>query len=154
MWSVTPHTPIEGESIVIPDNNPRPDTFLVYDSFYASNAANESNREMKQKFSASCNTQRFAMLKDAIHRNFDADVIGESRSLYNRTTGEFFTYHYDRQKGVGKKYNYSWGLEEVTVPMTVKSMKGDIPGYGYYKLMFEICDNFNRALHDRPHLAS
>ena len=146
MWSVSP---LLGGHVAPPTTNPSPLTFLCYDALYTSNAANESNRNCGQKYSASCNTQRFQVLRDAIHRDFIADEIGEHKSIYNDTFSELFTYHYDTQKGVGKKYNISWGLTRHTTPTVVAKNKNDIPGYSYYKSMFEICDHFNRALHDR-----
>lgn len=77
------------------------------------------------------------------------DKCGEWKSLKNIETGEVFTYHWDTQKGVGKKYCISWGLERTDSKHFVKFHEHRIPAYGYYKNMFEVCDNFNRGLHDR-----
>ena len=37
-----------------------------------------------------------------------ADEPGEEETIYNDETGELFTYHYDTEKCVGKKYNLSF----------------------------------------------
>ena len=77
----------------------------------------------------------------------------EWKGIYNEGTGELFVYHYDIQKGVGIKYNYSRGFIRSTDKAKVKLHANRIPGYDNYKTFFEACDNFNRALHDRyfPH---
>ena len=52
-----------------------------------------------------------------------SDEPDESRSIYNPLKNEVFTYHYDRQKGVGKKYNLTHGLIRCTDKIVVKENK-------------------------------
>ena len=61
--------------------------------------------------------------------------------------------HNDTQKGVGLKLNLTRGLVRSTDKYVVRNNTGVIPGYSYYKWLFEVCDRFNRNLHDRswPH---
>ena len=88
-----------------------------------------------------------------VHPPGSVDTTGEWKGIYNDRTGEMFVYHYDTQKGVGKKYNYSKGFIRSTDKVKIRHHAGRIPGYDNYKTFFEACDNFNRGLHDRswPH---
>ena len=107
-----------------------------------------------QRLIGSVKRDRFNIDTHKIHENEAPDKFGEWKSIYNDETREVYTYHYDVQKGVGKKYCLSWGLERSTSRQLVNSHKDSIPAYHYYKHMFEVCDKFNRALHDRqwPHI--
>ena len=127
--------------------------WLVFDSYYTTSKVRDYLREKGQKFIGSVKSDRFVAETAMIHRLHTADKLGEWRSIYNPETSEVFTYHYDTQKGVGKKYCISHGLVRTTNMPSVKECSGQIPAYSYYKNMFEVCDNFNRALHDRswPH---
>jgi hypothetical protein len=146
VWSVAAEEVAEGV-------NPSPKTFLCFDSYYQSSATRNFLLEIGQKFSCSCSKDRVALEVARIHSAGITDVMGESRSIFNPESKELFTYHYDTQKGVGKKYNLSFGLKRETSKRLVKSHDGIIPGYSFYKTWFEACDNFNRKLHDRcwPH---
>ena len=84
-----------------------------------------------------------------VHRDGAADKFGEWKSLYNLNTEEVFAYHYDTAKGVGKKRCISWGLKRLLSKPCIRLHEGRITAYGYYKNMFEVCDQLNRALHDR-----
>ena len=55
--------------------------------------------------------------------NEAADQPGDEQSIYNESTNELFTYHYDRQKGVGKKYNLSSGFVRSTRKDLIKEYK-------------------------------
>ena len=79
----------------------------------------------------------------------DSESPGDEESVYREESNEIFTYHYDRQKGVGKKFNLTHGLIRDTTSRKIKENKDIIPGYDMYKSMFEVCDRFNRNLHDR-----
>ena len=130
-----------------------PSAWLVFDSYYTTSKVRDFLIEKGQKFIGSVKHDRFLVETAMIHRLHTADKIGEWRSIHNHETSEVFTYHYDTQKGVGKKYCISHGLVRTTDAQTVRGCSGQIPAYSHYKNMFEICDNFNRALHDRswPH---
>ena len=141
MWSVGKETVPEGV-------NPHPKYILDMDSYYIGSESRNFLIRKGQKFLASCSKERFKSEVSFVHRHNEADNQGEGHSIYITETGETFTYHYDTQNGVGKKYNLSFGLEYCVLKSKVKEHKNIIPGYTYYKTMFEICDNFNRALHD------
>jgi len=130
-----------------------PSAWLVFDSYYTMSKVRDYLIEKTQKFIGSVENDRFPLETAMIHRLHTADKIGEWRSIYNHETSEVFTYHYDTQKDVGKKYCISHGLVRAVDKPTVKDCSGQIPAYSHYNNMFEICDNFNRALHDRswPH---
>ena len=128
-------------------------TYLVFDSYYTTSAVRSMLINRGQRFIGSVKHDRFNIETHKIHENGAPDKFGEWKSIYNDESGEVYTYHYDVQKGVGKKYCLSWGLERSTSKRLVKAHKDRIPAYHYYKHMFEVCDKFNRALHDRqwPH---
>lgn len=76
---------------------------------------------------------------------------GKHWAMYNTKTHAVFCVHHDTQKGLGVKYNLSHGLVRSTNLHVVRRNKDVIPGYSYYKCMFEVCDRFNRNLHDRTY---
>ena len=127
--------------------------WLVFDSYYTTSKVRDYLIERGQKFIGSVKHDRFLDETAMIHRRHTPDKIGEWRSIYNKETSEVFTYHYDTQKGVGKKRCVSHGLVRVVDQLSVSQCSGQTPAYSYYKNMFDVCDSFNRALHDRswPH---
>ena len=130
-----------------------PSAWLVFDSYYTTSKVCDYLIERGRKFIGSVESDRFPMETAKIHRLHTADKLGEWKSIYNPHTLEVFTYHYDTQKGVGKKYCISHGLIRTIERTTVRELSSQIPAYSYYKNMFDVCDSYNRALHDRswPH---
>jgi hypothetical protein len=102
--------------------------------------------EMGVKFSASCTSNRFVTETKSLQSRKPSDTPGESETIYNSKTEELFTYHFDTQKGVGKKYNLSHGLIRSTDKYRVKEFVEHIRGYEYFKIVFFF---LNRARHDR-----
>ena len=143
---------IESQSTLSEDNDDRL-TWLMFDSYYTTSEVRTWLIEKGQRLIGSVKPERFNPEYHMIHRDGAADKFGEWKSLYNPNTEEVFTYHYDTAKGVGKKYCVSWGLKRMLSEPCVRLHEGRIPAYSYYKNMFEACDQFNRALHDRqwPH---
>ena len=141
-----------GKERVEEGKNPNESTILCFDNYYMDATVRDQQKLKEIAYTASCKADRFVPERTLVHQN-DADEPGESASIYNEATNELFTYHYDTQKGVGKKYNMSFGLVRSTDKYKVKSHKDMIPGYDIYKQCFEACDHFNRNLHDRswPH---
>ena len=138
------------EQIESQSTSPRDDmTWLTFDSYYATSEVRNWLIQRGQKFIGSVKPDRFNPEYYMIHRDGAVDKSGEWKSLKNIQTEEVFTYHWDTQKGVGKKYCISWGLKRTDSKHFVKSHEHRIPAYGYYKNTFEVCDNFNRGLHDR-----
>ena len=130
-------------------DNPNPKTYLAADSYYVSEAAVQESMKSQQPFSVSVRADRFSKLKHMVHPPGSKDTSGEWKGITKDATGEMFVYHYDRQKGVGIKYNYSRGFLRSTDKIKIRNHQNRIPGYGYYKFFFEVCDRFNRNLHDR-----
>lgn len=130
-------------------------TMLVFDNYYLGAESRADNLAEGIMFSASMNPQRFGPEVKMIHDDGGVlgDKEGEHKTMWNEVTKELLTYHFDRQKGVGKKYNLSRGFSRSTDKYKIAEHKDDIPGYDYYKHSFEPCDNFNRGLHDKtwPH---
>lgn len=128
--------------------------YLAFDSYYTDSAARTLLQQQKIRYTASAQSSRFNSLVRAVHPSGKkADTLGEWRGLYNDNTREVFVYHYDTQKGVGVKYNLSWGFERSINKTHVKEHSKRVPVYDNYKSFFDVCDNFNRALHHKtwPH---
>ena len=70
---------------------------------------------------------------------------GESAYAYNQETKEAVVYHWSADSSVGKKFVYSSGFECVKRKMA----KNSVPVYDHYKVGFNFCDMFNKALHDK-----
>jgi len=133
-------------------NSPNKHTFLACDSYYMSSDSRSLLKDYDINYTASVSKHRFGPECNFIHDGV-ADEPGEHKTIYNDETKELLTYHYDTQKGVGKKYNLSRGLTLKTDKSALKKCDGIIPGYELYKQLFEVCDRFNRGLHDKsfPH---
>ncbi|KAJ1394289.1 hypothetical protein B484DRAFT_407932 [Ochromonadaceae sp. CCMP2298] len=75
---------------------------------------------------------------------------GDWTALYNPVTGESFVYAWDVDKNVGKKYNLSNCVVKAARrnkhDTELRNLKGP---YDLYKACFNLCDLFNRALHDK-----
>lgn len=127
---------------------PNPKTMLVFDSYYHVEAGRQACIENRVKFSCSVRPDRMQAEKRLLQRA-DSETPGDEETIYREASNELFTYHYDRQKGVGKKFNLTHGLIRDTAARKVKENKDVIPGYDMYKAMFEVCDRYNRNLHDR-----
>lgn len=128
--------------------------YLAFDSYYTDSASRDLLQKKNIRYTASATAGRFNSLVRAVHpAGKTADKLGEWRGLFNDSTKEVFIYHFDTQKGIGVKYNLSWGFERSTEKAHVKAHSKRLPVYENYKSFFDVCDNFNRALHDRtyPH---
>jgi hypothetical protein len=82
------------------------------------------------------------------------EETGQWFGMFNETTEQLFVYHYDTQKGVGKKYNFSYGFKRSTDKLTIRQYQGRIPAYDNCKTFFECFNlNFNHSLKDKawPH---
>ena len=143
------NTILEVGSEHVPEESlPNPNTTLIFDSYYMSSLSRTKLKASGVPFSASCKPDNFKPERKFISKDVE-DEPGDHESIYNELTGELFTYHYDRQKGVGKKYNLSFGFNRSTNKDKLKKYKDFIPGYSHYKVLFEPCDRFNRLLHSR-----
>jgi hypothetical protein len=106
--------------------------------------------EGKVPFTCSCKYDRFKGHVERLRgpNHVKDNVKGESMAMHRPTTGEVFVYAYDTQLNEAK-YNMSWGFTIERNSKLVKKRSGEIPIYSYYKAMFNSCDIFNRALHDK-----
>lgn len=135
----------------IPDRNK---CILAMDSYYMDASVKEMLLGTDIKFTASVKADRMKSLVRAVRPTSAGDsTMGEWKGLFNKNTGETFVYHFDTQKGVGIKYNYARGFVRSQAVSLVKEHKHRIPVYDYYKTFFEVCDRYNRNLHDKawPH---
>ncbi len=119
-----------------PETNPSPNSYVVYDSLYIIIDGSQFLRNNKQKFMGSCNLQRLQNLISRVHRDRIADIIDETKSIFKEELRDLFIYHNGRQKGVSKKYNYSWGLTRCTQKEKIKENSDTPHGYGCYKFSF------------------
>ena len=139
-----------------PDADWNPHTVLVFDSYYTSKDVVDLFRKEQNKnvcYLASVTPDRFANLTRFLLPPGYVDVEGASKAAYKEDTKELYVFHWDTQKGVGKKFNYSRGLLPCSDKMKVLAKKHEIPGYDTYKTSFACCDDFNKGLHDKiwPH---
>jgi hypothetical protein len=138
-----------GKDRVPVGQSPNPACIVVSDSYYMCNTgrAMYATSVPKVNFCASVTKERFAKLAHKVQ-----DLVTkpcQMDGMFNPITGELFVYYWDPEKGVGKKYNLSNCMSR----WPGKTKDTTIPAYDEYKSMFSVCDNFNRALHDRtfPH---
>lgn len=126
---------------------------LAMDSYYMDNAARQICQERGIYYCCSVNEKSFSAEVRAVRPVGTTDETGQWHGMYNETTKQLFVYHYDTQKGVGKKYNFSYGFIRSTDRQKIRQHQNRIPAYDNYKTFFECCDNFNRALKDKtwPH---
>ena len=120
-----------GSDLVPAGQSPCPDTHLALDSFYHSSNARSYLLEKGQNFTCSCRGGRVEVEKRRAHSGGAAPEPGDTKTTYSPETKELFTYHWDTQKGVGEKYNLSFGLEVSNLKRKVKATESDLPGYSY-----------------------
>ncbi|KAJ1428373.1 hypothetical protein B484DRAFT_431256 [Ochromonadaceae sp. CCMP2298] len=151
-----------GDAII---KNGRPETILAFDSYYASNAVRTYLDENKHhfRFCASVTKGRFGPIFGAILNNMkeattatkrvNIDKPGDFRSIYRPVSEESFTYVWDTDQGVDKKYCLSNCVQRSVRSGGDKSGDNEKLAYDTYKAAFNLADVFNRALHDRkwPH---
>ena len=145
---------VEAQSTVTKDPNDPNLAWLVFESYYTTSAVRDWLIGKGRKFIGSVNPDRFNKETSMIHKIPRADQLNKLRSIQNHETEEVYTFRFDPIKNVGKKYCITWGLKRATDEHLVGDDRGLIPAYSYnYKHMFDICDDFNRALHDNswPH---
>ncbi|KAJ1424671.1 hypothetical protein B484DRAFT_398213 [Ochromonadaceae sp. CCMP2298] len=138
----------------------QPGTILAFDSYYMCKDVRTYLQEHKYQFRycASVQLKRFKPIFNACLREMekqDADVVkpGDWCSIYRPESEETYSYVWDRQRGVNKKYCLTNLVTRM--PRLARDKTGTSPllGYDTYKSTFALCDVYNRALHDRkwPH---
>lgn len=102
------------------------------------------------KFVASVTKERFGALADMVKGNVSKP--GDWSGIYKPgEIPELFVYHWDANKDIGKKFCLTNAFKKQRKSRS--STNSLIPAYDAYKCMFNVCDRFNRNLHDRtwPH---
>lgn len=123
------------------------ETILVADSYYLDTTGKKVLTDMKIAYLCSIQKSRFKEYIDMVKPK--VTMPGEWSGIHNPNTKETLVYSWDDNTDIGKKY-------VISNAFTFKRERGSptiIPLYDLYKLTFSVCDNFNRALHDRtwPH---
>lgn len=128
---------------------PSPHTILVFDSYYCTKSVRQILNEAKVKFICSAKSDTFGALTDMTRAGVERP--GDWKGVYCPESKELFIHKWDRQASIGKKYLLTNAFERSAT--TRHALKHVTPGYDLYKLTFNTCDHFNRALHDRkwPH---
>ena len=139
---------VETKSTIDENRNQGKQAWLAFDSNYATSDVRSWLIEKGQEYIGSVKSDRFIGETAMIHRLCHAaNKLGKWKSIHNPKTHEVFTYHYDSHKGVRKQYCLSCGLDRSEDRIVAKQCSDQIPAYSYLKNMFEVCDNFNQALH-------
>lgn len=118
------------------------DSMLVCDSYYLDTAGRALLKELGIKFVCSVRGDRFWPLRDLV--KFEVKKSGEWAGIWNKSSKELFVHVWDPNPDIGKKYVLSNAFQ----PHGKNATKLLIPAYDAYKVMFNTCDQFNRALHD------
>lgn len=126
------------------------ETMLVSDSYYLSREGLKSLQNRGINFVCSVQKQRFLAYVDFVKKF--VRTPGDISIAYSQTENLTFAYHWDHDPNVGKKYC----LTNAVTRTQGKPRTKILPVYDGYKLIFSVCDEFNRRFHDRtwPHRAS
>ena len=120
------------------------------DSYYQCKDVREFLRHSRTIYTSSANPERFGVEVKRLHPVGSVDKTGEWRGIYNDNTGETLIYHFDPQKGVGKKYNLGWEFPRSEDKIKIRDAlnSGEIQVYDFYKCIFSVFDQYNKGLHD------
>lgn len=125
-----------------------PNTILVFDSFYMTNASAQACEQRGVKFIGSCKSNNFNSLVEMV--KYEVLQKGDWAGVYSEEKERLFIHKWDKDQKIGKKY--------VLTNAFIKRRKSRkfnflVPAYDLYKTTFSACDKFNRNLHDRkyPH---
>lgn len=122
-------------------------TILVADCYYLDGAGRQALKEMQVSFICSVASNRFHELVELVREKVTKP--GEWAGQWNSQTSELFVHAWDTAEAIGKKYVLSSAFTQ----QQKRSSPYLIPAYDDYKVMFSLCDQFNRGLHDHtwPH---
>ena len=129
-----------------------PDAITVFDSYYLCNAGRDHCISNKKKFIGAIQRNRFEPI--CSHLSGMVHEKGEVAGVYNEKTNEVLIKHFDPDHD-SPQYVLSNAFNKTKRPKTTKkkSRVHTIPVYSEYALTFNLCDHFNRNLHERtwPH---
>jgi hypothetical protein len=134
---------------LVAGGNPNIHTMIAMDSYYSNKGTHAMFTEAGIVHTSSVKATNFKDLVSFVLPVGYTDrgaKTGDTHSIYNPTTKENFTHHFDTQKGIGQKFNISWGFDSVTAPAIVAKHSSMPPCYEYYKFMFGDCDVINGFL--------
>lgn len=117
-------------------------TILVADSYYLTQDARSLLSDLGVRYMCSITKERFHDL--ILEVQSQVEKPGQWSAAWNEDTGELLTYYWSTDKDVGKKYV----LTNALFKEDGKTPKCSIPGVDMYNVMFSVCDQFNRKLHD------
>lgn len=128
-----------------------PSTILVMDSYYLTENARDELLQKELKFIAAIQGNRFKSLFEQI--NPKVERPGQWEGIYHRATHQLLVLHDDKALvggGNKRKLVLTNAFERKVKRPKYKNI---IPAYTAYGKMFNVCDRFNRSLHDRtwPH---
>lgn len=111
------------------------------------NASQQLLAGKQVKYVAAFTPNRFRTFSSILDQKVNKP--GEWSGLYNPSTGHSVVHCYSKDHNLGKKYVMSNACILTTRPKHSK----EIPLFDIYKKTFNVCDQFNRKLHDRtwPH---
>jgi hypothetical protein len=132
---------------VLQDAEEPQETILVMDCYYLDQSGRHFVLNAGIPYLAGLQACRFKSLADKA--GMAVSKPGKTAILCNDDTGETFCHHWYADGALGKKYVFSNCLER-KVGFTPKAW---VPGCDDFSVMFNTCDHFNRALHDKsfPH---
>lgn len=136
--------------------NSRPECILCFDSHYLSAASRQYANSMKNQIKYSCSVQKnringiWTQMERVLREtNTEVRKPGDYEAIHNRTSGEHFVFSWDEDQNVGKKYNLSNAIIRYPRPTRCNEEKNKRSSYDIYKKVFNLCDTYNRSLHDR-----
>jgi hypothetical protein len=122
-------------------------TLLTMDSYYLDNTSKELLERSGVKYVAAFTSNKFQEItKEMITK---VNIPGEWYGIYNPTNLNSIVYHWCSDDRVGKK----WVMSNACVKNRSRLIGTNIPLFDLYKVTFNVCDKFNRSLHDTfwPH---
>ena len=112
------------------------------DSYYLDHAGRALLQEKGVNFMCSVSGDRFHSLRDMV--SDQVTKPGEWAGLWNDESNEAFFFVWDKNQNVGKKCV----LTNAFRCKAKRTAKAIVPVWDHYKVSFNLCDQFNRDLHD------
>jgi hypothetical protein len=132
-----------------------PNAVTVFDSYYLDNTGRNHCIENKKKFIGAIQRSRFEPICQ--HLSGLCHEKGEWECAYNEKTNELLVKYFDPEHPA-PKYVLSNAFIKRKKPLNAKKSKKKsksvtVPVYSEYNHLYNLCDRFNRNLHERtwPH---
>jgi hypothetical protein len=124
-----------------------PQTLLTMDSYYLDNISKQVLQDSGVKFVASFSANKFQTITKEMKPK--VKVPGDWYGIYHPRTSLSIVYHWCNDDRVGQK----WVMSNACTKSTSRYIGTNIPLFDLYKITFNVCDKFNRSLHDTvwPH---